>query len=104
MLKTLALGTALGLLALTATAQAADPSPLPRPVVPEYDYECKSGERYLPSITCTLSEIFHPTQAPWDPRPGHTLMDQIPNWDGEANRVCCGHNPSSCQAHQSPRC
>ncbi len=39
----------------------------------------------------------------WDPRPGQTLFDQIPNEDGGANRVCCGHL-RSCKAHQTPRC
>ena len=41
--------------------------------------------------------------APWDPKPGRTMFDQIPNWDGGANRVCCGHL-RQCQAHQTPRC
>ncbi len=41
--------------------------------------------------------------APWDPKPGATLMDQIPNEDGGANRLCCGHL-RSCKAHQTPRC
>ncbi len=41
--------------------------------------------------------------APWDPRPGASLMDQIPNEDGGAGRLCCGHL-RSCQAHQTPRC
>ena len=41
--------------------------------------------------------------APWDPKPGHTLMDQIPNEDGGANRVCCGHL-RDCKPYQTPRC
>ena len=41
--------------------------------------------------------------APWDPKPGATLFDQIPNEDGGANRICCGHL-RSCKAHQTPRC
>jgi hypothetical protein len=41
--------------------------------------------------------------APWDPKGSRTLFDQIPNWDGGAGRVCCGHL-RTCQAHQSPRC
>ena len=41
--------------------------------------------------------------AAWDPRPGQTMFDQIPNWEGGAVRVCCGHL-RQCQAHQSPRC
>jgi len=41
--------------------------------------------------------------APWDPKPGQTMMDQIPNWEGGANKVCCGHL-RSCGPNQSPRC
>ena len=41
--------------------------------------------------------------APWDPKAGQTLFDQIPNEDGGANRVCCGHL-RRCQAHQTPKC
>lgn len=41
--------------------------------------------------------------APWDPKPGQSLMDQIPNWEGGANQVCCGHL-RTCKAHQTPRC
>lgn len=41
--------------------------------------------------------------APWDPKGSAQLIDQIPNWDGAAGRVCCGHL-RSCQAHQTPRC
>ena len=41
--------------------------------------------------------------APWDPRGSATLFDQIPNEDGGANRVCCGHL-RSCKAYQTPTC
>ena len=41
--------------------------------------------------------------APWDPKPGQSLFDQIPNWEGGANRVCCGHL-RSCGPNQTPRC
>ena len=41
--------------------------------------------------------------ARWDPRGGHTLTDQIPNEEGGAGRICCGHL-TRCQPHQSPRC
>ena len=41
--------------------------------------------------------------APWDPKPGHTMMDQIPNNEGGANQICCGHL-RVCKPHQSPRC
>jgi hypothetical protein len=41
--------------------------------------------------------------APWDPKRGQTLFDQIPNEDGGANRICCGHL-RSCKAYQTPTC
>jgi hypothetical protein len=41
--------------------------------------------------------------APWDPKGSRQLIDQIPNWNGGANRVCCGHL-RQCEAHQTPRC
>lgn len=44
--------------------------------------------------------------APWDPKAGtgRTLMDQIPNWDGEANQICGGHLPPEERRGRSPRC
>ena len=41
----------------------------------------------------------------WDPRAGsgQTLLDQIPNFEGEAERRCCGHK-RSCGVDESPRC
>lgn len=39
----------------------------------------------------------------WDPRGSRQLADQIPNWDGAANRICCGHL-AQCKPYQSPRC
>lgn len=43
--------------------------------------------------------------APWDPKADSSaqLFDQIPNWDGAANKICCGHL-AQCAPHQSPRC
>jgi len=32
-----------------------------------------------------------PRDAPWDPPAGRALFEQIPNWDGAAERVCGGH-------------
>ena len=29
--------------------------------------------------------------AAWDPPPGRSLFEQLPNWDGEARRRCGGH-------------
>ena len=52
---------------------------------------------------CSALPAHDRRDAPWDPKPGQTMMDQIPNWEGGANRVCCGHL-RQCKAHQSPRC
>ena len=43
--------------------------------------------------------------APHDPdyRSGQQLHDQIPAWEGAANKICCGHL-RTCEKHQSPRC
>jgi hypothetical protein len=40
--------------------------------------------------------------APWDPRPGVNLFDQIPN-EISASRRCCGHL-KTCQVGQTARC
>ena len=40
--------------------------------------------------------------APWDPRPGVNLFDQIPN-EIAASRRCCGHL-NTCAVGQTPRC
>jgi len=29
--------------------------------------------------------------APWDPKGSAQLIDQIPNWDNAAERICGGH-------------
>jgi hypothetical protein len=43
--------------------------------------------------------------APWDPKVGRGIgMDQIPNWSGEANKVCGGHLPPEERRGRSPRC
>lgn len=44
--------------------------------------------------------------APWDPRPGQNLHDQIPAWDGAANRICGGHltEEERRRTGKSPRC
>ena len=39
----------------------------------------------------------------WDPPQGQALFDQIPAWDGAAEKLCCGHL-RTCKPHQSPRC
>jgi hypothetical protein len=38
-----------------------------------------------------------------DLRRGQSLIDQIPNWEGAAAKICCGHL-RSCAPGQSPRC
>lgn len=50
---------------------------------------------------CAL--VKDPRDAPWDPPAGRQLFEQIPNWDGAALKVCCGHL-DRCLPHQSPRC
>jgi hypothetical protein len=41
--------------------------------------------------------------APWDPRPGQTLMDQIPN-HSQGGQDCCGWS-QNCEAERlNPRC
>jgi|APGre2960657373_1045057.scaffolds.fasta_scaffold167180_2 hypothetical protein len=40
--------------------------------------------------------------APWDPKPGTNLFDQIPN-EINASRRCCGHL-KTCQVGQTARC
>lgn len=30
-------------------------------------------------------------QRPWDPKPGHTLFEQMPAWDNAAEKTCCSH-------------
>lgn len=94
----IALGFALGG-SYAITAHGAD-------LAPDYEYVCNDPfvDKHTGRVMCTVREIFNPTQAPWDPKPGQTLMDQIPNWDGEALRVCCGMDPDSCKPGQSPRC
>ena len=51
---------------------------------------------------CSVSS-YDRRDAAWDPKPGQSLIDQIPNWDGESQRRCCGHL-TQCQANQTPRC
>ena len=41
--------------------------------------------------------------AAWDPKPGQTLIDQMPNWQGESQSRCGGHL-RQCQANQTARC
>lgn len=41
--------------------------------------------------------------APWDPKGSAQIMDQMPNWEGGAAKICCGHL-RSCGAGQTPKC
>jgi hypothetical protein len=51
---------------------------------------------------CSVSS-YDRRDAAWDPKPGQTLIDQIPNWGGESQSRCCGHL-RQCQANQTARC
>ena len=43
-------------------------------------------------------------QTAWDPKPGHSLIDQIPN-NTNASDVCAGHiAPAQRKAYQTDRC
>lgn len=59
----------------------------------------------LANTACGALHTRDPRDAGHDPdiTKGQTLFDQIPAWDGAANRICCGHL-RTCQPHQSPRC
>ena len=66
--------------------------------------------KYTIVLLCVLvlagcAALKDPRDAAWDPRPssGQTLLDQIPNFEGEAERRCCGHK-RSCGVDESPRC
>jgi hypothetical protein len=41
--------------------------------------------------------------AAWDPKTHGQLLDQVPAWEGAANKICCGHL-RECKTYQSPRC
>ncbi len=43
------------------------------------------------------------TTAPWDPKGNQSLIDQMPNWEGGAGKICCGHL-RVCKEGQTPRC
>ena len=58
----------------------------------------------LAAVSSTGCATHDRRDAPWDPKPGQTLIDQIPNWDGEAQRRCGGHLPESERGTRSSRC
>lgn len=57
----------------------------------------------LAALSITGCATRDPRDAPWDPPQGRALFEQIPAWDGAAQRVCCGHL-RQCRPDQSPRC
>ena len=43
--------------------------------------------------------------APWDPRDGTQLMDQLPNWDRKSEAQCGGHlKPDQRKVGMTDRC
>lgn len=44
--------------------------------------------------------------APWDPKDGSNLFDQIPPWDNAAEKICGGHltEEERRRTGKSPRC
>jgi len=60
-------------------------------------------------IGCILGGCAYPynKDRPYDPDfdKGEQLFDQIPNWEGEARKVCAGHlPPEQRKPHQTGRC
>jgi hypothetical protein len=41
-----------------------------------------------------------PRDAPWDPKPGHSLIDVLPNWD---HKPCRPQSDSNCPRRSQPR-
>ena len=55
------------------------------------------------TVLATGCAVVDPRVAPWDPKGSAQLIDQLPNWDHAATKLCCGHL-LKCLPHQSPRC
>ena len=55
------------------------------------------------SLLVGCGTVRDPRDAPWDPPPGRSLFEQLPAWDGAAERICCG-GKRQCLPGQSPRC
>jgi len=60
-------------------------------------------------VGCILGGCAYPynKDRPYDPDfdRGESLFDQIPNWEGEARKVCAGHlPPEQRKPHQTGRC
>ena len=45
-----------------------------------------------------------PRDAPWDPRAGAQLIDQIPAWDNAALKVCCSALLGDREAYLRAQC
>ena len=58
------------------------------------------------NLAACSSVLLDRRDAPWDPKKGASMMDQIPSWDGAANRVCGGHLPEDQRIREgrSARC
>ncbi len=48
--------------------------------------------------------IRDPRDAPWDPKHPSQMLDQIPAWEGSANRVCCGWRDDCEEKRLNRRC
>jgi len=59
-------------------------------------------------VGCILGGCAYPynKDRPYDPNfTSEQLIDQIPNWEGEARKVCAGHlPPEQRKPHQTGRC
>lgn len=57
------------------------------------------------NATAACSLMRDRRDAPWDRR-GQVMFDQIPNWEGGANRVCGGHLDEATRVREgrSARC
>jgi hypothetical protein len=57
----------------------------------------------LVSVLATGCATYDRRDAAWDPPQGRSLFEQLPAWDGAAQRICCG-GKRECLPGQSPRC
>ena len=59
----------------------------------------------LTGCASVLEELTRdPRDAPWDPRGGAQLIDQIPAWDNAAERICCGALLGDREAYLRAQC
>jgi hypothetical protein len=45
-----------------------------------------------------------PRDAPWDPKGGAQLFEQLPAWDRAAEKICCGALLGDRAAYRAARC